>query len=116
MFDEFAPVGDPQDNPVKMKIPDAVKASIDEWVICGRSPGHFVQAVLRSDLFGAFRHGDAESLAALYEIVNYVYNRIPAPCWGSQEKMENWSNQGGQKGIHDARVRQEQLTLGGDDN
>jgi hypothetical protein len=122
---------EPQDKPLKIEvvgcpcdfkipplvkiIPPLVKISIDEWVLDGRPPGQFVQSVLKGDLFGAFRHGDPESLTALAAIVDYVYNKIPSTCWGSQEKMHNWANLGGQKGAHNAKLRQEQLILG-DDN
>jgi hypothetical protein len=29
-------------------------------------------------------------LAAIRQIVLYVYNALPSPCWGSQEKVEAW--------------------------
>ena len=71
-------------------IPERTLDSINNYVQEGIPPGHFVQAVLENNLFEAFARGDEGNLEALLEIIEYVYNHIPAKCWGSQEKVRLW--------------------------
>jgi len=93
-------------------IPDHIKTAIDAWVFEAQVPGNFTKAVLENDLHKAVMGADPTVLPHLKDIVLYVINEVPAPCWGSKEKMSFWSNQGGQKGLHEARKRQDQLILG----
>ena len=95
-------------------IPQHIKDSIDAWALNAHIPGSFTKSVLENDLRKAVLGADPESLANLKNIVLYVVNEIPAPCWGSPEKMEKWVIKGGQKGMHEARQRHEALILGED--
>jgi hypothetical protein len=52
--------------------------------------GDFVTAVLENDLHNAVGRADHKSLAALSSIVAWVYNEMPAPAWGSPEKVAAW--------------------------
>ena len=72
------------------QIPPAVRAALGH-AEHGRETGGFVRAVLCNDLSAAVAHADSESLAALPEIVRYVYNDLPSKCWGSQDKVAAWS-------------------------
>lgn len=93
-------------------IPAQIKFAIDYWALDARIPGDFVKSLLENNLHKAVIGADPESLANLKDIVLYVVNEIPAPCWGSPEKMEKWVIKGGQKGMHEARKRHEALILG----
>ncbi len=73
-------------------IPVTTKASIDNWVTKGWLPGSFVEAVLCSDLFAAYMAADHNNLAAMKDIVRYVYNECPSACYGSVENVEGWRN------------------------
>jgi hypothetical protein len=66
-------------------IPSHTKAALDRYVNQKYLPGGFLMAVLSNDLFGAVGRADSENLAALPDIVKYVYNQMPANSWGSQE-------------------------------
>lgn len=63
------------------KIPPQVLSALYHYVHEGRHPGPFLHAVLTNDLFEAVGAADAESLAALPEIVVFIYNRVPMACY-----------------------------------
>ncbi len=71
-------------------MPEATKYALDAYVERGQCPGHFVTAVLENNLFEAVNRADEGNLAALVDIVKYVYNKLPSDCWGSREKVERW--------------------------
>lgn len=73
-------------------IPPHTKETIDNYVTKGWSPGGFVTAVLANNLRDAFARADIHNRTAMFEIVSYCYNKIPANCWGSYEAVENWLN------------------------
>jgi len=79
------------------KIPPAIKTSLDLYVEKGRSTGHFLKAVLSNNLTGAVGHGDENSMAALKHIVMYMYNEMPASCWGDSTAVKNWIANGGRE-------------------
>jgi len=78
-----------------IEIPTRTKNALDHYAITGRLPGHFCQAVLKNDLQKAVGRADKENQKALVDIVKYVYNRLPINCWGSPEKVGDWSASGG---------------------
>jgi len=66
-------------------IPELTLAALDRYVNHGILPGGFLVKVLSNDLFGAVGRADKENLAALPEIVQYIYCELPADAWGSHE-------------------------------
>lgn len=66
------------------------KETIDNYVLHRWQPGDFIRAVLENDLTEAVARADEEALGNLPHIVSYVYNQIPAPCWGSPAKVAAW--------------------------
>jgi len=72
------------------EIPPAIKKGIDIYVEKGYLPGGFLTGVLRNDLMLAVLRADQQSLKALPEIMRYIWNHIPAACWGSEKKMSEW--------------------------
>lgn len=71
-------------------IPPNIKLALDKWASNGDIPGDFVLAVLHNDLMDAVCRADADSLASIRDIVLYVYNDLPSPCWGSLQNVNLW--------------------------
>ena len=71
-------------------IPAKTKEAIDRYVNEKILPGGFLQSVLSNNLMGAFGGADDENRKALPEILAYVWNKIPARCCGSPERVRNW--------------------------
>ena len=72
-------------------IPAHTQGALARYVECGFMPGGFLTAVLNNDLFGAVTRADELNVQVLPEIVRYVYNELPASCWGSTERMEAYA-------------------------
>lgn len=53
-------------------------------------PGHFLTAVLCNDLMGAYSRADTFSIAAMHDIVTFIYNELPAGSYGSRSAMASW--------------------------
>jgi hypothetical protein len=89
------------------KIPAPVLHAIQRYAATGTGTGHFVEAVMRNDLFDAVAHADKESLAALREIVWYVYNQLDSNCWGPHHvkspEVDKWRELQGTVGQEMAR-------------
>jgi len=64
--------------------------NIDEYVLHHRDPGDFLQAVLANDLREAFGRADDENRYAMFDIVAYCWNNIPASAWGSWDTVRRW--------------------------
>jgi len=68
-------------------IPEHTRAALDRYINHKYLPGSFLMAVLINDLYGAVGHADSENLAALPDIVRYIYNELPGNSWGSRERV-----------------------------
>jgi len=79
-------------------ISEAVKERLSRYVSSGIPPGGFLLAVLSNDLVQACGQADDENRAALFDIVRYVYNCIPAACWGDKQTVAEWINHDGKEG------------------
>lgn len=71
-------------------IPAHTKAALDRYINDRILPGGFLTAVLSNDLFGAVGKADSENLAALPEIVRYIYNEVPSSSWGTKDIIWKW--------------------------
>lgn len=76
-------------------IPERVKRAIDNHVLHGHPCGGFVTSVLENNLTEAVGRADEESIVKLRDIVGYLYNCCPGPCWGSPAKVKAWRKTGG---------------------
>lgn len=72
------------------QIPHFTKLTIDSYVKDRIPPGGFLYAVLTNDLTGSFNRADLENRHALFDIVCYCFNDIPAESWGTKEKVDKW--------------------------
>jgi hypothetical protein len=72
------------------KIPQHMLEDLNRYVTEHVLSGNFLYALLSNDLSQSFSHADSETIAAMYDYVQYVYNYMPIQCWGSKEKVNAW--------------------------
>jgi hypothetical protein len=61
------------------------------YVVDGRQPGSFLQAVIENNLNHALMFADAENFAALKSWSQFFYDHTPSQCWGSREIMQAYT-------------------------
>lgn len=67
-----------------------MKSSIDRYVEHGILTGGFLQAVISNDLREAMGRADEGSRQIVFQIVSYLHNDVPAGCWGSPGRWDEW--------------------------
>jgi len=78
---------------MEVGIPAHIKESLQAYVKEGRPTGDFLRAVLENNLSESFGRADIQNRNRLFAIVSYIYNELPADCWGSADKVKNWLNE-----------------------
>lgn len=73
-------------------LPRETLEALDRYLEGGVWPGYALGAVLRNDLVGVMRNGDAEFLRSLRLLVLYLDNRVPAAAWGTEERVAWWGS------------------------
>ncbi len=73
--------------------------SIQRFVKTGCPVGNFLFAVLSNDFMEAIARADENNLKCIPQIAGYVYNETPGMCHGSPEKVNAWTEQGGNGGL-----------------
>ena len=68
----------------------STKAALDRYAQDHLPTGNFLRGVLENNLLEAITRADEENLRDLPEIIKYVYNDLPSPCWGSKQAVQNW--------------------------
>ena len=71
-------------------MPDMTLHCLKEYVENRVPPGGFLYAVLTNNLIESFGRADEGNSASLQQIVRYLYNEMPADCWGSPAKVKAW--------------------------
>lgn len=74
----------------KCGIPERMAESLIRYALEGRPVGHFLTAVLESNLFGAYSRADGTNRELIGEYVRFLYNYMPSGCWGSPRKVAEW--------------------------
>jgi hypothetical protein len=69
-------------------LPKHIRHGVKEYIEKGFIPGGFLQAVICNDLSGAFQRADSTNTERMKDIVQFFHWWVPAPVWGSKEKME----------------------------
>lgn len=67
-----------------------VRQSIIRYIRNGSPGGHFLNAVLKNDLKEACNRADDDNRGQIYEIVKFLYNRVPQVIWGGETKFQDW--------------------------
>ena len=73
---------------------DGVRMYIEEGIMSG----HFLTALFSNDLVGVYNRADTASEEAMKKWVTFLFNYAPASCWGSKQRVEDWSSDGGLEG------------------
>lgn len=73
------------------ELPLYVFDDIAEYLVWGKIPGDFLQAIIRKDYIGAMQHADDQNLWLIPVYHSFFYNNVPALAWGSTEKMYEWA-------------------------
>lgn len=89
-MDRFTNGTNTEEDELSYNIPEITRESIDAWAESARPTGGFLRAVLSNDLREAFARADFENRAAMFDIVSYCWNEIPALCWGAPANVEGW--------------------------
>lgn len=71
-------------------VPEHMQAGLMLYLEHGVLPGSFLTAVLENDLKGAFGRADHINESRIKDIVTFLYNYAPGPCWGSPQKVASW--------------------------
>ena len=72
------------------KIPERTMQGMMRYIEEGIPTGGFLHAVFANDLFESVGRADEENLAALTQIVTWIYNEAPSACHGSYDKVSKW--------------------------
>lgn len=74
-------------------LPDGLQAGMRRYIEEGIAPGGFLKAVLYNDLAGAVAQADWINKSRLAEVVSWLAEHAPSPCWGSVEVVRDWLDQ-----------------------
>ena len=74
------------------KLPVGLQDGMQRYIEKGFQTGHFLNAVLSNDLFGAVSRADGTNIKLIPEIVRWMHWEIPSNAWGSQEKVKSWED------------------------
>lgn len=79
-------------------LPEHMQDGFRLYIEHGIELGSFGMAVVCNDLRRACECADGINRYRLWDIVCWLYNKAPAPCWGSPAKVKAWlaSRQPGQ--------------------
>ena len=69
-------------------------SSIKHYVERGIYPGDALGGLLENDLKKFLTHADERYTQSLVPLFKYVYNFVPADCWGSREAVVNYVKHG----------------------
>jgi hypothetical protein len=75
-------------------LPEGLRGGMNRYIEHRVPPGNFLTAVLSNDLRRACERADDVNRHLLFEIVGWLYNEAPSPCWGSPEKVAAWLAEG----------------------
>jgi len=71
-------------------IPHHMRDSLLRWVLDGRLPGDFLQAVISNNLRDAVSRADAANLPLLGVYSQWFYNVAPWGCHGDRRVLTEW--------------------------
>lgn len=72
------------------EIPDYMMEGLDRYKNKGLEPGSFLREILCDNFVSAAGYADDNNLRNLPAYAAYLYNVMPLPAWGSEEKVKAW--------------------------
>ena|SRR5688572_27085604 len=72
------------------KLPQQLRGGMYRYIEFGVLPGDFLVSVLSNDLRRSCEYADEQNRSRLFDIVYWLYNEAPSPCWGSAERIKAW--------------------------
>jgi hypothetical protein len=79
-------------------LPPHMREGMLDYIEKGYAPGGFLMAVLCNDLKGAAGRADSVNQRYLLQYAQYLMWYVPHICWGNEEKVMAWIDQGGMEG------------------
>jgi len=77
------------------QLPKYMLPAVYQYVVDGRPPGTFLEAVITNNLRHALTCADDRNLKVLPVWVRFFYNCVPAACVGDAHDMTNWMRERG---------------------
>jgi hypothetical protein len=74
----------------KKGVPEATARGLALYLVMGVPTGSFLHAVLENNLMESLGRADEFNTAAIKDIVSFLYNHMPALCWGNPTKVHEW--------------------------
>jgi hypothetical protein len=71
-------------------IPVSLHDGLVRYFIHRIRPGSFLNAVLENDMAQSVLRADPGNFLALPRLVRLLHNEVPAPSWGTPEKVTLW--------------------------
>ena len=78
------------DAKAKYNIKPIILETLYNYIDEGCPTGGFLNAVLSNNLKESFGRADNFNQEHLHDIVQFLYNEAPGPCWGSPDKVKAW--------------------------
>ena len=69
---------------------ESCRDTFHDYIDHGYQPGSFTRALLCNDLKMACAHADSINKHLIFELVEWMWNELPAIAWGSPEAYEAW--------------------------
>lgn len=82
-----------------INIPEHMRPGILDYVMNGTETGHFLKALFSNDLAETFSRADGINSVMIKDYVTFMYNALPAGCWGSKETYKEWVKRKGLNGM-----------------
>ncbi len=76
------------------EVPPQLHDGLVRYLVHRIRPGHFLSAVLASDMQEAMRRADPECQRGLGSLLLFLLWVVPANCWGSYDALESWLDKG----------------------
>ena len=80
-------------------IPIHLHGGLARYVFEGVPTGHFLNAVLTNDLYEAVNRADDSNQRAIAALAKFLFNNVPASCFGTDEKVTTWCKHHGWWGL-----------------
>lgn len=73
--------------------------SMANYILHGVPQGDFFSAVIGDSLMSAAAYADSTNKPLLHLYAQFLFNRAPSGCFGSNERREQWIDLGGLFGV-----------------